>query len=85
MYSFLTEDDLQYLEPIVNKNQSKYNWEKWSVGNQMHIPFSHMTEDAVKKGYRPTLPPRLVEKGWKIKTAKYNLRGVPGLLITRIA
>ena len=85
MYSFLTDDDLQYLEPMVNKSQSKYNWDEWTVGSKIHIPFSKMTEEQIKKGYRPALPPRLINKGWKIKTSKYLFHNNPGLLITRIA
>ena len=90
-YQIITPEDFKHrftvIQPAVKV--SKYPWDQLGVGFGFFIPYTDMTLDQVRTGYRPTSPDRLSRMGWKFQSRQgfdtVNGQRVPGIIIKRVA
>ena len=90
-YQIITPEDFKYrykfIQPTVKV--AKYPWDTIGVGFGFFIPYSEMTLDQVRSGYRPTAPDRLTRRGWKFQSGKcadeVNGQRTLGIAIKRVA
>jgi len=90
-YQIITPEDFKYrygfIQPTVKV--AKYPWDTIGVGFGFFIPYTEMTLEQVRTGYRPTAPDRLTRMGWKFQSGKgfddSNGQRVFGITIKRVA